>query len=238
MLYIVEPSNATMDDLLIIIALILLNGIFSMSEVALISARKSKLTADAKSGNHNAATALKLQGAPDRFLSTIQIGITLIGILTGLFSGATLATEVGNYFANLGIEPHLALNLSRIIIVGSVTYLSIVVGELVPKRFGMSKADTIAKIVAAPMRIVKRVDREEWLVDGQCPVYDFLEYFDMEDLYKPSAYTTIGGLIIDTMRKVPKEGDTVSWNCFRFEVADIDRARVDKVAVAITAPDH
>lgn len=58
----------------------------------------------------------------------------------------------------------------------------------------------------------------------------------MEDLYKPSAYTTIGGLIIDTMRKVPKEGDTVSWNCFRFEVADIDRARVDKVAVAITPP--
>lgn len=86
--------------------------------------------------------------------------------------------------------------------------------------------------------IVMRVDREEWLVDGQCPVYDFLEYFDMEDLYKPSAYTTIGGLIIDTMRKVPKEGDTVSWNCFRFEVADIDRARVDKVAVAITPPDH
>lgn len=76
-----------MYDLIIIIALILLNGVFSMSEVALISARKSKLTADAKSGNRNAATALKLQGEPDRFLSTIQIGITLIGILTGLFSG-------------------------------------------------------------------------------------------------------------------------------------------------------
>ena len=85
--------------------------------------------------------------------------------------------------------------------------------------------------------IVKRADKEEWLVDGQCPVYDFLEYFDMEELYKPSAYTTIGGLIIETMRKVPKEGDIISWNCFRLEVADMDRARVDKVAVAITSPD-
>ena len=143
-----------MYDLIIIIALILLNGVFSMSEVALISARKSKLTADAKSGNRNAATALKLQGEPDRFLSTIQIGITLIGILTGLFSGATIATELGNYFAELGMTPHLALNLSRITIVAFVTYLSIVVGELVPKRIGMGKADTIAKIVAKPMKLL------------------------------------------------------------------------------------
>ena len=80
--------------------------------------------------------------------------------------------------------------------------------------------------------IVKRADKEEWLVDGQCPVYDFLEYFDREDLYKPSTYKTIGGLIIEAMRKVPSEGDLVSWNCFRLEVADMDRARIDKVVVA------
>ena len=80
--------------------------------------------------------------------------------------------------------------------------------------------------------IVKRADKEEWLVDGQCPVYDFLEYFGREDLYKPSTYTTIGGLIIETMRKVPTEGDLITWNCFRLEVADMDRARIDKVAVS------
>lgn len=424
-----------MDDLIIIIALIILNGVFSMSEVALISARKSKLTADAKNGNRNAATALKLQSEPDRFLSTVQIGITLIGILTGLFSGATIATDLGNYFARLGVAPHLALNLSRITIVTLVTYLSIVVGELVPKRIGMGRADTIAKIVAGPMKllsvitypivwllsastslfvklfkigdtsskvteeeiksliqegaesgevreveqdimaralvmgdsridaimtrrkdvaslaigmdvesirkvladelhssypvfdrdrkeicgvislkklilslssphfdiekelsvglclpdtmtfydaletfrnsnehsalvydeygnfqgivtlrdildgligniaqgddgpaIVKRPDKEEWLVDGQCPVYDFLEYFGREDLYKPSGYTTVGGLIIDSMKKVPSEGDLIVWNCFRLEVADMDRVRIDKVAVSRIIP--
>lgn len=425
-----------MYDLVIIIALILLNGVFSMSEVALISARKSKLAADAKSGSRNAATALKLQSEPDRFLSTVQIGITLIGILTGLFSGATIATELGNYLAGLGISPKLAMSLSKIVIVTIVTYLSIVVGELVPKRIGLGKADTIAKTVAGPMKllsiitypvvwllsastsllvkllnignssstvteeeikslikegtdagevreveqdimeralvmgdsridaimtsrkdvaaltigmdeenirkvlatdlhstypvfdrekeeicgvvslkqlilslgspgfniekeltsglcmpdtmtfydaletfktsgehtalvydeygnfqgivtlrdildglignivqgdegpmIVKRPDKEEWLVDGQCPIYDFLEYFGCEDLYKPSTYTTIGGLILEEMKKVPVEGDLITWNCFRLEIADMDRARIDKVAVARTTPD-
>lgn len=143
-----------MYDLVIIIALILLNGVFSMAEVALISARKSKLAADAKSGSRNAATALKLQSEPDRFLSTVQIGITLIGILTGLFSGATIATELGNYLAGLGIAPKLAMSLSKIVIVTIVTYLSIVVGELVPKRIGLGKADTIAKTVAGPMKLL------------------------------------------------------------------------------------
>lgn len=422
---------ATMYDLFIILALILLNGVFSMTEVALISARKSKLTADAKKGNSNAATALKLQEEPDRFLSTIQIGITLIGILTGLFSGATIATEFGNYLAGLGMGPRFALNLSRGIIVASVTYLSIVVGELVPKRIGMGRSDTIAKIMARPMKllsviayplvwilsastsllvkflnirntpskvteeeiksliqegtasgevraveqdimeralvmgdsridaimtsrnsvaslsvgmdvesirkvladdlhssypvfdrdrkeicgvvslkrlilaldspdfsiekeltsglclpdtmtfydaletfrksnehsalvfdeygnfqgivtlrdildglignithgddgpiIVKRTDKEEWLVDGQCGLYDFLEYFGREDLYTPSGYSTIGGLILEEMRKVPAEGDIIKWNCFCLEVADMDHARIDKIAVS------
>ena len=143
-----------MDDIIIIIALILLNGVFSMSEVALISARKSKLAADAKDGSRNAATALELSNEPDRFLSTVQIGITLIGILTGLFSGATIATDLGNYLAGLGVAPKLALSLSKVVIVTVVTYMSIVVGELVPKRIGLGRADAIAKIVAGPMKLL------------------------------------------------------------------------------------
>ena len=420
-----------MDDLIIIIALILLNGVFSMSEVALISARKSKLSAEAKDGNRSAANALKLQSEPDRFLSTVQIGITLIGILTGLFSGATIATEVGNYLASIGLAPKTAMNIARIVIVAVVTYLSIVVGELVPKRIGMGHADGIAKMVASPMRllslitypvvwllsvstsaivkifklgnntskvteeeiksliqegtdsgevreveqdimeralvmgdsrigaimtsrkevasltvdmdedsirkvlsedlhssypvydkdkedicgvislkslvlslgkpdfnigeaitpamclpetmtvydaletfktrdnhsalvydefgcfqgiitlrdildglvgniaqsgegpmIVKRQDVDEWLVDGQCPIYDFLAYFDCEELYKPAGYTTIGGLIMENLRKVPAEGDIIKWHTFKIEVADMDRVRIDKVAVS------
>lgn len=143
-----------MDDLIIIIGLIFLNGIFSMSEVALISARKSKLTSDAKGGNKSAAIALALSNEPDRFLSTVQIGITLIGILTGLFSGATIATDLGNYLVTLGVSHKLAMSLSKILIVTVVTYLSIVVGELVPKRIGLGRADTIAKLVAPTMKLL------------------------------------------------------------------------------------
>ena len=85
-----------MDDIFVIILLILLNGVFSMSEIALISARKSRLTSDARKGSRGARAALQLAGDPDRFLSTIQIGITLIGILTGLYSGAALAGDVAD----------------------------------------------------------------------------------------------------------------------------------------------
>lgn len=146
-----------MNDLIIIICLILLNGVFSMSEVALISARKSKLSSDSKNGNRSASVALELANEPDKFLSTVQIGITLIGILTGLFSGATIATDLGEYLASIGVAPKLALNLSKVLIVAIVTYLSIVVGELVPKRIGLGRADTIAKLVAPAMKLLSVV---------------------------------------------------------------------------------
>lgn len=134
-----------MNDLLIICGLIILNGVFSMSEVALISARKSKLSADAKSGNRNAAVALALSEDPERFLSTVQIGITLIGILTGIYSGATIAGDFGAFLATLGMKPSIAMSVAKITIVVVVTFLSIVVGELVPKKIGMNMADTISQ---------------------------------------------------------------------------------------------
>lgn len=421
-----------MDDLLIICGLILLNGIFSMSEVALISARKSKLSTEAKAGNRNAATALELSNEPERFLSTVQIGITLIGILTGLFSGATIANDFGTLLASWGVKPSIAATVSKILIVTAVTYLSIVVGELVPKRIGMNMSDKIAKIVAPVMKllsvitypvvwilsisttgiskllridknastvteeeikslikegtvtgevqeveqdimeralilgdlrvesimtvrsevvcltsdmtadnvkeilskelhssypvynpcksevlgvislkqlifsindkdfdlgkmlakglyvpenmkvydvldtfkqakahsalvcdeygdfcgvitirdildglvgscpddleepmIVKRPDIDEWLVDGRCPVYDFLAHFDREDLFSPESYTTVAGMIINHLKRVPVSGDTITWNGFRMEVIDMDSVRVDKIAVML-----
>lgn len=143
-----------MDDILIICGLILLNGIFSMSEVALISARKSKLSTDAKRGHKSAAVALALSEEPERFLSTVQIGITLIGILTGLFSGATIANDFGMILIAWGIKRSIAMGLSKVLIVTAVTYLSIVVGELVPKKVGMNMADTIARLVAPGMKLL------------------------------------------------------------------------------------
>lgn len=143
-----------MNDLLIIFLLILLNGIFSMTEVALISARKSKLTADMKKGSKAAARALQLAGEPDRFLSTVQIGITLIGILTGVYSSDVLADSFAEVLASWGVPLGYARNVAQALIVVGVTYLSIVVGELVPKRIGLGVADRVAKLVARPMYIL------------------------------------------------------------------------------------
>lgn len=146
-----------MDDILIIIALILINGVFSMAEIAVISARRSRLAAEARHGSRGARTALRLADDPDRFLSTIQIGITLIGILTGLFSGAALAGDVGAMLQRCGLAPKTAHTTGQILIVTVVTYLSIVAGELVPKRIGLAAANTVAKAVSRPMLLLSRV---------------------------------------------------------------------------------
>lgn len=419
-----------MKEIIIIILLILLNGVFSMSEIALISARKSKLSADAKRGSKTAAAALKLSSEPDRFLSTIQIGITLIGILTGLYSGDTLAKGLGDIFVTWGMSGSYAYGVAQVLIVIIVTYLSIVVGELVPKRIGLNMADGAARVVARPMQmlsviampfvwllskstallvsilgikdaeskvteeeiksmiqegtesgevqeveqdimervfvlgdqrvssimtnrkdivcmdismtveeirkvitdelheaypviagnmddvrgfvtlkdliltlnkedfnfasvvspavyfpenmtvykalegfrtkkvsralvcdefgslqgvvtlrdileglvgsiedaqdqpyIVPRHDNKSWLVDGMCPFYDFLAYFEREDLYRPSDYTTVGGLVLNLLEHIPVAGEQVEWNCFVLEVVDMDGARIDKLMV-------
>lgn len=143
-----------MNEIFIIIGLILLNGVFAMSEVALISARKSRLSADAKNGNKSAKTALKLANEPDRFLSTVQIGITLIGILTGIYSGNQIAVDLTEAMKSWGISSTYAFGLAQGIIVVVVTYLTIIFGELVPKRIGMSMAEKAAKVMAQPMNIL------------------------------------------------------------------------------------
>lgn len=419
-----------MNDLIVIIILILLNGIFSMSEVALISARKSRLASDAKKGNKNAVIAIKLAEEPDRFLSTVQIGITLIGILTGLFSGAALSDGLASWLVSAG----MSLSTSRIIaqtgIVIIVTYLSIVVGELFPKRIGLNASNRVAMLVARPMYflskltlpivwllskstsilvrlfgmnketnkvteeeiksviregtdagevkdleqdimfralamgdqrvssimtpkkdlaildlgmsperikevirqdthscypvydathenligvvhlkdlifdicnvnfsladaikpgsfipeimqvydtleilrnkgvhcglvcdeygemqglvtlcdvlgglvgsvevgtdeafIIERADGKSWLIDGQCPIYDFMLYFDFDEESIPSGFTTIAGLILEQLQKIPHPGDTLSYKGLTLEVVDMDGVRIDKILV-------
>jgi putative hemolysin len=417
-------------EIVIIISLIILNGLLSMSEIALVSARKARLEVEMRKNKQAAQTALDLACNPDKFLSTIQIGITLIGILTGLFSGEAFA---GDLAALLGAVPWLApcsLTVAKFVIVLVVTYLTLVLGELVPKRIGMGFAEKVAMLVARPMNalsaaaspvvwvlskstsmivrllgldkaeeikvteeeikaivqegfddgevqeveqdIVERVftlgnrdvgsimthksevvwmhvdddrvtvrdrvkenlfnvypvasgrfddivgvvylkdlfgrvdeadfslrqvvrpaqfvpenqsvyntleqfrtarvkyglvtdefggiqgivtlkdimealigqvldsDEEQaiterangtWLVDGQYSFYNFLEYFDMEDLYAENDYNTLSGLILDILKSVPKAGDTLVWQDFRFEIAGMDKARIDKVTV-------
>ena len=417
-------------EIFIIIGLILLNGILSMCEIALVSARKARLELDAKRGNKSAQTALKLAGEPDRFLSTIQIGITLIGILTGLYSGEAFAYNLAEVVRHVPVLEPYALGVSKTIIVIIVTYLTLIMGELVPKRIGMGYAERVSMLVAKPMyflsklalpfvwllskstslvikitgikaneenkvteeeikaivkegfdggevqeveqdivervfnlgdrnvgsimthrsdlvwldvtdsiekirekvqenlfniypvasekfdnikgvvylkdlfgridepdfsleevirpaqhlpenqsvynaleqfkearvkygivtdefggiqgivtlkdimegligqvpevgeeaEIVQRADGS-WLVDGQYNFYDFLEYFDMEDLYAEHDYNTLSGLILEILERVPKTGETLTWLTFEFEIVDMDGARIDKVLV-------
>lgn len=422
-----------MNDIFVILILIMLNGVFSMAEIAMISARKSRLTADAKHGSRGAQRALQLTDDPDRFLSTIQIGITLIGILTGLYSGAALAEDVGGMLERLGLAPRVAHAVGQIGIVTVVTYLSIVVGELVPKRMGLASANTVAKLISRPMYIlsliampavwllsastsfivrlfgiksrennvtedeirslikdgteageVRKVEQDimeralvlgdlrvssimtpkvdvsalrldmtadeirvklsqelhtaypvycnrkgdticgivslkqlilkidssdfrlrdvvtsptyfpesmsvydaldhmkvnkesfalvcdefgdmsglitpsdildglvgampqqtvtpdirrddkifAWVVDAQIPIYDFINYFDLEELYKPSSYSTLGGLILEELRHVPEVGEKFEWNHIGFEVLSMKGARIENVRVIL-----
>ncbi len=423
-----------MDEIIIILLLILVNGIFAMSEIAVIQARKTTLSNDEKKGSKGAKTALRLANDPDRFLSTVQIGITLIGILTGIYSGASLSGRFSDVFESLGMPESWAYPLAQGIIVIVVTYLTIIFGELVPKRIGMSVAERVSEIISRPMyvlsviagpfvwvlsksteavvdllgvknaeskvteediksivqegkedgevqeveqdivervfmlgdltvdsimthrsdvvtldvnmtndelkevlngnlyeayplidrgidnilgvvllkdllfrlddktlklksimhpavyfyenmsvykaleqmkekrltqaficdefgsfqgiitlrdileglvgtinevnndpEIVKREDSESWLVDGQCSFYDFLSYFDKEDLYdsEQQDYNTLAGLIIEQMKHIPQAGERTDWNCFNFEIVDMDGARIDKVLVTM-----
>ena len=144
-------------EIVIIVGLILLNGVLSMSEIAMVSARKSRLEADVKKGSKAAKTALKLANAPDTFLSTIQIDITLIGILTGLYSGEVLAQSFGKVIALIKpLEAH-AVAIAQTLIVIIVTYLTLIIGELVPKRIGMSASERVAKLVARPMNLLSKI---------------------------------------------------------------------------------
>ena len=144
-------------EIVIIFLLILLNGIFSMSEIALISARKNRLETAAKKGNTSAKTALDLANSPNKFLSTVQIGITLIGILTGIYSGDKITTDVETFFASYTLTSPYAHSIAVGVVVVVLTFFSLVLGELLPKRIGLNHPEAIAKAVAVPMKMISIV---------------------------------------------------------------------------------
>jgi putative hemolysin len=128
-----------------------------MSEIALISARKNRLESAAKKGNQSAQTALDLANSPNKFLSTVQIGITLIGILTGIFSGAKITDDVQLFITGYDILKPYANTIAVGIVVVVLTFFSLVLGELLPKRIGLNHPETIAKAVAIPMKMISIV---------------------------------------------------------------------------------
>lgn len=138
-------------EIFILLALILINALFVISEIALVSARKSKLESQAERGDEKAKRALELANNPEKFLSAAQIGITLIAILTGVYSGERFARYLQPSIETIGFLKPYAYTISTTIIVILVTFLSIIFGELIPKRIGLLRAEKIAKLVASPM---------------------------------------------------------------------------------------
>ncbi len=153
-------------DVAIIFVLIAINGIFSMSELAIVSARPARLEALARLGNRGAKTAIELAEDPGKFLSTVQIGITLIGIVAGAYSGASLGEPVAKRIEALGLGAELSHTLGITLVIGLTTYFSLVVGELVPKQFALRSPEPIAAAMALPMR---------WLSWGTAPVVWLLD---------------------------------------------------------------
>lgn len=144
-------------EALLVFLLILANGIFAMSEMAVVSARKTRLRQMADKGNSAAATALELANSPDRLLSTVQIGITMIGILAGAFGGATIAEQIGLRIDQIQVLSGYGDAIGLAVVVVIITYLSLIVGELVPKRIALGNAEKIASLIARPMRLLSRL---------------------------------------------------------------------------------
>ena len=144
-------------ELVVIVLLILANGFFAGSEIAVVSARKGRLQQRADEGNRGAAVALDLAENPNRFLSTVQVGITLIGTFAAAFGGASLAEEFEGFLRPVPVLGPYATTISLVLVVALISYLSLILGELVPKRLALQNAEGIASAIAPVMRLVAKI---------------------------------------------------------------------------------
>jgi putative hemolysin len=153
-------------ELGIIAALIVLNGLLALSELAVVSARRPRLKTHKQRGSTSAARALALAENPGRFLSTVQIGITLVGVLSGAFSGATVGQRFANWLAAQGLSIDVAQPLGVGLTVAAITYASLIIGELVPKQIALRNPERVAMMVASPMTVLSKVAAPlVWLLD-------------------------------------------------------------------------
>lgn len=146
-----------MTEVLILLLLIIINGLFVMAEMALVSVRKARLEALKNKGDQKAAMALKLAEHPESFLSTSQIGITLISILTGLYSGEKFSKNLEPYLRDIPFLADYAHSISTAVVVAVVTFASIVLGELIPKRIALLRSEKISKMVATPINVLSKI---------------------------------------------------------------------------------
>ncbi|MEQ9530219.1 MAG: hemolysin family protein [Parvibaculaceae bacterium] len=143
-------------ELLIVLSLTVVNGLLAMSELALVSSRKGRLQQMAKEGHRGASAAITLINDPGRFLSTVQIGITLVGVVAGAFSGATLGERLGTWLKQYPLLSEHGYTAGIVVVIVAITYLSLIVGELVPKRIALTNPERTASLVARPMQMLAR----------------------------------------------------------------------------------
>lgn len=232
-------------EILILACLILLNAAFAMSEVALLTARKPRLATLAKSGDALAAAAVKLSEQPTRFLSTVQIGITSIGLLSGIFGEALLAAPLADWLQTLGPEQKASSVMATAIVVICVTYLSIVVGELVPKRLGQHNAEAIARLVAWPMNLLALISAPfVHLLSASTeailkPLLKLLGIRPQESGPQPLSAEEIRTIILESSNFMPKKHVSILLNLFDLEAITVDDVMVPRnqiEAINLNAP--
>lgn len=227
-------------EILILACLILVNGVFAMSEVAVLTSRRPRLAALAGGGDRLAAGALQLVESPTRFLSTVQIGITSISIMNGIIGEAVFAAPVAAWLQSVGVEQKLSGLAGTAVVVISVTYFSIVIGELVPKRLGQHNSENIARLMAWPMRLLATAAAPfvhllslstEALLK---PLLVLLRIRPMESGAQPLSPEEIRALVLESSSFMPKKHVSILLNLFdlgAITVQDImlPRARIESI---------
>jgi len=221
-------------EVLILACLILLNGAFAMSEVALLTARQSKLATLAQRGDKLAAAAVRLSAEPTRFLSTVQIGITSIGLLNGIVGEAILADPFALWLQTQGLEPKLSNIVSTAVVVVGVTYVSIVIGEIVPKRLGQHSAENISRYVSWPMRALAWITAPfvYLLTASTDAVLGFalrlLRLQPQDSGPQPLSIDEIRTIVLESSNVLPKKHATVLLNLLELGAITVDDVMVPR----------
>lgn len=224
--------SAILTELVIIAALLVVNGVFAMSELAIVAARRVRLERQAERGHKGAATALALAAHPGEFLSTVQVGITLVGVIASVYSGATIAEQLAARFGTVPALAEHAQGLALGIVIAAITFLSVLIGELVPKRIALGNPERVAALVARPMRLLARLASPlVRLLTGSSQL--ILRLFGVRGVPEPGLTEEEVHAILEQGAEtgvVPEAEHTIIENVFRLgdrQVSSIMTSRID-----------
>lgn len=209
-------------EFLIILVLIIVNGLFSMSETAVVSSRKPKLEADSKKGNKTAKQILKVSENPENFISTVQIAITAIGLITGMYSGESLIVPFGEFISKQGVNPEFSAIIARFIIILVITYITLVIGELFPKRLALNSPEKIASVIIAPMNFLSKLFYPiVWLLSVS--IQGMMRLFDIKKIDDKVTEEEFMGMMADSVEdgEITEEQHEMAERVFSMDDRDV-----------------